>query len=320
MFRLTRADVAQWLPKSVRSVVLCDMNAADLKRYQKAERGLGREAVKAMNEGSSTQALGALRALSQMTTASKITTLLDRIYEHVEARGVKIIVFANFHETLEQAIDVWEADTPAGRAARVQSGKMAGAGLARFQRPGFVAGGWLAPERRRKAIDQWKAAPGGAVLFANTLSSGVGIDLSDADTALFLELSWVPADFLQAEARVQDVHQGKRTTPAMYEYLLTRKTIDEDMGLRLIKKVQGIEKVVGASADTSALTSTLSNSGLVERSAIGLASEDPEIVNAVLTDLRSRLFGDDTPDDLGEDTDNAVEDAPDEPEEEESDE
>lgn len=327
MFRLTRADVAQWLPKAERSVILCNMPKAELQRYQKAERALGQTALKAMADGDSTQSLGALKALAAMTTASKTSTLLDRIYEHCEERHVKILVFANFHETLESVSDAYLAQVHGQPAPGVPRRKRklkivdmsAGAppaGPSRFTAPGFVAGGWLTPERRRKVIEQWKAHPGPAVLFANTISSGVGIDLSEADTTIFVELSWVPAEFLQAEARTSDVHLGKRLTPPMFEYLLTRGTIDENMGLRLIEKVRGIEKIVGASTDTSALASTLTNSGLVENSRLSLTSEDPETINAVLADLRSRLFGDDTPDSAGEDTDNLVEDAADDSEEE----
>lgn len=286
-FRLTRRDVAQYLPASDRSVVLCNMTKAELARYQKQEAALGPKALAAMNEGNSTQSVAALQQLAALTTATKISTLLDRLYEHVENRKVKVLVFANFHETLSTAYDAWEAESASAPTPKAHP---------RFSAPGFLVGGWMQSEKRRKAIAQWKACPGPAILFANILSSGVGIDLADADTAIFVELAWVPADFMQAEARIQDVHQGKRTTPPLYEYLLVRGTVDEDMGLKLIEKVRGIEKVVGGDTETKGLSGALEASGLVDRNVLSLANEDESTVVAALDRLRTRLFGDEVPD------------------------
>lgn len=284
--RVTRREVAQWLPKSDRAVVLCNMTAQQMKAYKKQEAALGPAALKAMNEGDSKNATAALKQLSALTTATKLSAMVGRITEHMD-RGVKVIVFANFHETLESAIDAFVPEN--------------------LERAAFVAGGWIPSEKRRAQIDAWKAHKGPAVLFANMLSSGVGIDLADAEVAVFVELTWVPADFLQAEARIQDVHLGKRTTPPLYEYLLVRGTIDEDMGVKLLNKLSAIERVVGGDAESRGVDSALRESGLVDGSNLTLANTDDDTVNGVLDALRERLFGDDTPDDdkLGESSDNA---------------
>jgi len=296
MYRLTRRDVAEWLPKSDRSVVLCDMKTADFKKYKKQEAMLGPAALKALNEGDSANAVAALKQLVALTTETKLGTMLERIKVHVD-RGVKVLVFANFHETLKAA---WEAFAPTPKPEDVLPPRDPIA-------PGFLAGGWVVGDKRRAQIDAWKAATGPAVLFANMLSSGVGIDLADAEAALFVELTWVPADFLQAEARIQDVHLGKRLTPPVYEYLLVRGTVDEDMGVKLLNKIAAIEKVVGSDAETKGVGSALRDSGLVNSSNLSLANEDDDTVTGVLDALRARLFGDETPDDdkLGESSDNA---------------
>lgn len=299
-FRLLRRDVAQWLPKSDRSVVLCDMSPQDAKRYAQQEAVLGAQALKAMNEHNSVQSMAALKQLTTLTAGSKVSALLDRIEAHLQ-RGVKVLVFANFHETLNIGFDAF--DTLSGMPLNAPKPKKP-----RFDAPGFLAGGWMMADKRRKAIDSWKACPGPAVLFANTLSSGVGIDLSDAEVAIFLELAWVPADFQQAEARIQDVHLGKRTTPPLYEYLLTRGTIDEDMGHKLIKKIAGIEAVVGADSEARALDDTIRNSGLVDRNMLTLQSEDPEVVEAALARLSARLLGNTDAVAPTDDTDNSDKD------------
>jgi len=306
--RMTRQEVAGWLPKSDRSIVLCNMTKESEKAYRKHEAALGAQALKAMNDGDSANSTAALKKLVAITTDTKMSTMLDRIEEHAEARKVKVLVFANFHETLEKAWDSFQ---------QAETGKQP-----RFGVPAFLAGGWVPAEKRRREIEAWKATQGPAVLFANMLSSGTGIDLSDADAAIFVELTWVPADFLQAEARIQDVHLGKRTTPPLYEYLLVRGTVDEDMGMKLINKLAAIEKVVGGDNETRGVAGALRESGLVDRNALSLASDDAETVSAVLDSLRARLFGDETPDNVSDDNDNAAtedSDVDDEPEAAESD-
>lgn len=304
MFRLTRRDVAQWLPVSDRSVILCDMSAAEMKRYQKQEAALGASAVTAMNGGDSSTALGALKQLSLLTAASKVTAMIARVQEHVINRGVKVVVFAYNHETLKLAEEKYTEAEGAVKAGTTSHA--------------YVAGGWLGPDRRHREIEAWKAHQGGAVLFANTLSSGVGIDLADAEVSVFIELAWVPADFLQAEARTQDVHLGKATTKRIYEYLLTRGTIDTDMGMKLIEKMRSIDAVVGPSSESSGLSNALGDSGLVDRNQLSLSSESKEVVDSVLAGLRARLFADETPEvsDTGDNED--AEDTDDEEAEEEA--
>lgn len=144
------------------------------------------------------------------------------------------------------------------------------------------------PAKRKETVDKWRACPGPAILLVNTLSSGVGIDLSDADGAVFLELAWVPADFLQAEDRIQDVHQGKRTTPPWYEYLIVRETIDEAMAGALLKKIRSIDKVVGGTVESGQVASTLRGSEIVGASRLGLPSTDAETVQAALLAVRDK--------------------------------
>jgi SNF2 family DNA or RNA helicase len=277
--RVTRRDAAPWLPKTERRIVLCDMDKKTAGIYAKQEAALGSAALKAMADANSIASLAALKQLVKLSTPAKLKVMMERIHEHTVLRGVKALVFANFHETLDEAHTLYENSMTAGVTP-----------------PPFLAGGWMTPDRRQKAIAQWKACPGPAVLFANILSSGVGIDLSQADTAIFVELTWVPADLMQAEARISDVHQGTRSTPPMLEFLLTRGTVDENMGMALVEKLRSIERIVGGDAETGGLSDAIENGGLVNQNNLSLKSEAPDVVEDVLSKLRERLLGDDTPD------------------------
>ena len=277
-YTVTRAQVAAYLPKSERAVISCNMREAEMKKYRKLEKGLAStvaSAVKGGDEPDSGEARDGLKALALATSYSKVQTAVERLAFHT-SRGVKVLAFANYHETLsalDTALDTWN------RAAR---------DVGDTTPPHFCAGGWLTPVKRQEIIAQWKACPGPAILLVNTLSSGVGIDLSDADGAVFLELAWVPADFLQAEDRIQDVHQGKRKTPPWYEYLIVKDTVDESMAAALLTKIRAIDQVVGGTVESGMVASTLRQAEVVGSHRLGLASTDEATVQAALLAVRDK--------------------------------
>lgn len=275
-FKLSRQDVANWLPKADRRVILCDMSKERLKVYKAQEAALGPQALKAMQDSNSIQATAALRQLADLTSLSKLDKLVERVRYHLD-RGVKVLVFANYHDTLNKAWDRLDKEKTLKADPMPQ--------------PIFVAGGWMMADKRKKEVDRWKACPGAAVLLVNTISSGVGIDLADAEVAIGLEATWVPADFLQMESRIEDVHLGKRKTPPLYEYLLVRGTVDEDMVAKLILKLANVEAIAGGDNQSRAVTEMLRESGVVDRNMLELTSEDPTVVASALDSLRNRLAG-----------------------------
>lgn len=279
-YTITRADAGVYLPPSERRTILCSMSKETAMLYRAQEQAHAVEIKRALSGGDNSASVGVLKKLAAATSAAKIPTAIERIKYHCEERRVKTLVFATFHESLKALWDVLEPDV----------------GRLPLDVPVFCAGGWQLPDKRRKVIEQWKQTPGPAVLLANTLSSGIGIDLSDADVAIYLELCWVPADFVQSEGRIQDIHQGKRTSPPLYEYLLTKGTVDADMGLALIRKQNVINAVVGRDRESSAMVTALKESGAVDSSNLSLDREDPRAVEAALEALQRRLLGLDSED------------------------
>lgn len=292
--RKTRREVAPWLPAADRRIILCEMDKKQAKAYFNAETALGPTALKAVNEtGNPLNGLAALKELAKLTTKAKLTTFVERVKYHALERHVKVLVFANFHETLNSAWDSLKEDK--------EFMEMKG-GL-------YVAGGWLEDKKRKGVIQDWKDDKDGGVILCNTISSGTGIDLSNADIAIFLEVTWVPSDLLQAEARIEDVHQGSRTSPPLYEYLLAKGTIDEDMASKLLNKIAGIERISGATESSTAVSGMLAGSGVVDRNMLSLNTEDPAIVSDVLAGLAARLgLGEPPPASVEDEGDNYVED------------
>lgn len=302
----SRRDVAPWLPKTERTIFLCDMTKSEYEAYAAREIALGQDALAELNEDGTPRSLAALKQLAESVAVSKMPRMLERVRHHAENRQVKVLVFAYQHETLQRA---WATLKD---ASEVKADP--------FKIPFHIAGGWMVPEKRHVEIQSWKAQRGPAVLLVNSMSSGIGIDLADADVAIGLEASWIPADFMQMEARIEDVHQGKRKSPPLLEYLLARNTIDEDMVSKLITKLNAVESITGVNAVSSEMQQVLRNAGVVDRSVLTLANEDPETVESALDSLRARLAksGDSALYDRGdnEDVDLDEEDDEDEPEDE----
>lgn len=299
-YRVTRAQVAPHLPKAQRSVILCDLPHEQAKQYAQLEKAMAVRLKSALSDADPSGAeRDALRAMALVTSQGKIPTAIDRMLSHADGRQVKCVVFAHHHEVLknlEDALKVYyEAASDAQDVDHLPECIIADSvdRVCRCQSfpPWFLAGGWLSPKERHGIVEQWRTHPGPSILLANTLSLSVGIDLSDADCAIFLEQEWVPSDFFQVHDRLVDIHLGKRTTPPLYEYLVSKNTIDVDMAMALLSKIRSITNVVGADTGSKELTGALRESGLVQTSQLQLENTDKATVKSAIDALRAKLLG-----------------------------
>ena len=275
-FRVTREQVAAWLPKAERQVILCDMSKTLAAKYLKLEKAVGAKIARTLSDAGSAADADALRGLCAITSQAKLPMAFERAAAHLE-QGEKIIVFSHFHETLKDAEALFSEKLAAEPDEYAEWGM-------------FCAGGWISPNKRDEVIQAWKDHEGPAVLLANSISSGVGIDLSQAEAGIFLELEWVPADFRQAEDRLVDVHQGTRTTPPLYEYLLVRGTVDEAMAAALLKKIRTTNAVVGSDRDTNMVADTLREGHAVASENLGLLNTDKDTVAAAIASIREKML------------------------------
>lgn len=272
--RRTRTEVAAHLPPSERQIIFCEAPASAMERYAKIESKHARDIEKIIQrEGEvSGSARIVLEALARETSNIKIPKAVERVEYHLE-RGAKIVVFGHFKDTVKAMSE----------AAQKALGDSA---------PLYDAGTWqnLDPDDRKLIIEKWSAHEGPAILCANSLASGVGLDMSKAEVLLHLELEWVPADLRQREARGDDIHKGNRLAPLVHEYLLLRGTIDEPMAATLLDKISALEAIVGKDSETRGLGAALKESGLVNPNSLGLDSSDKEAVGAAMEHLRARLL------------------------------
>lgn len=273
--QVRRRDVWADIPKGDYRVIKCELSGKDRKAYEKMEKLLGSKVIKELRSGAgSAVGIAALRQLCDVTANAKVKTVIARLAEHTEQSKLKAIVFAHTHEALQKlhAELVPETGAPA------------------LVTPVFVAGGWKQPDKRDAIIQEWKDVQGPAILLANTLSSGIGIDLADASVAILLELSWVPNDMLQTISRLFDLYHGKMKAPPVFEAVLASGTVDEATTLAMLEKLRNIEAVFGASEEGSRFAESLRAGNIADTNKLGLSSFSPEVAQAAIDDLTARLM------------------------------
>jgi SWI/SNF-related matrix-associated actin-dependent regulator 1 of chromatin subfamily A len=92
------------------------------------------------------------------------------------------------------------------------------------------------------------------VLYLSITAAGLGITLTAADTAVFAEYDWVPANLLQAEDRINRI--GQKSEVTYYHYLTTKDPIERLILEKILEKVALAEAVLGGQ---SGLKETLKN-------------------------------------------------------------
>ena len=106
---------------------------------------------------------------------------------------------------------------------------------------GLVTGKTSHPQRR-EAIDSFQQQKI-KVLLCNIHSAGMGLNLSQADIAIFADRSYSPADNEQAEARFLPTSTSENLKSRLIIDLICKGTIDEKIS-SLLKRKKDITKII----------------------------------------------------------------------------
>ena len=117
----------------------------------------------------------------------------------------------------------------------------------------FLATGDQPISQREAVYEQFRQSEAG-VLVATLDVVGVGIDLSAASTAVFLDLDYVPGKLLQVEDRLH--RQGQRNPVSIY-YLAIEASTDEAIAMMLLEKLDQYDRIAGLDKDAAGLRSDL---------------------------------------------------------------
>lgn len=158
---------------------------------------------------------------SSDVAGAKIDALMDIIEELGEK---KLVVFSQF-----------------ARAITRLHAKLTAAGV-----KCEILVGDVPPEERVKAIERFQTDPTDRVFLATTQAGGVGVTLTAASTAVFLDKCWTPALNIQAQDRI---HRIGQTEPVTIIELLARKSVEVRIERMLAHKQDVFDVVVeGAKA------------------------------------------------------------------------
>ena len=229
LLRRTKAEVYPDLPPKEYVDVWCDMTPKQKKLYdefaKRAEAVIGDETVSATN------VLAELTRLKQFAnslqdvhylgdeeageTWFKLVPIVDEsgkvevLEELLDERGIlegnpgeKVVIFSQFKEFVN-AIYTW---------------------LEGMQIPALRITGDVKDRDRDEAVRAFQEDELPAVMLMTTTAGGVSITLDRADSVIFLDETWSPADMEQAEDRV---HRVSRIHNVTVYTLRSRGTVDE---------------------------------------------------------------------------------------------
>lgn len=161
------------------------------------------------------EVLTRIEVLKQIAVRGKLEAMLKWIDDQLET-DEKLIIFA-VHRAVVQAV------------------------ATRYNAPTIM--GKDSIEARQKAVDAFQNDPKCRVIVCNLRAGGIGINLTAASNAVFLELGWTPAAHDQAEDRANRMGQKNAVTAW---YLLAQNTIEEEIARLIDSKRQTIQAVLDA--------------------------------------------------------------------------
>lgn len=150
-----------------------------------------------------------------------------------ELAGEQVVIFGVYQKELEALADRYAADRYAspGAVKRALAGDM--------QRP-IIYG--PTPERvRHELIEQFQAG-NRRLLFCQIRTGGIGINLTAAQTAIYVTRSWSLEDWLQSQDRLHRI--GQQGTVSI-QSLIAQNTIDEEIAKALAGKQELADRLTG---------------------------------------------------------------------------
>ena len=208
-YRRRREDVLTELPELIETMDWCTMTPEEEKVYEKA-----------VLQKRYAEARRVSWSVDNPVKSSKAQRLLD-IVEDAEEDGRKIIVFSFFLDTVEKV------------------SRLLG------ERCMPVITGSIPPARRQEILDEFEAAPAGAVLVAQIQSGGTGLNIQTASVVVLCEPQFKPSIENQAISRAYRMGQARTV---LVHRLLCEDSVDEKITALLEEK----QSVFDAFADESA--------------------------------------------------------------------
>ncbi len=211
VFRKLKEEVLD-LPEKIISPIYLELNSSEYERLM----GEYHDWKKKEKNPHLNVHIAKLAALRQLIANEKVKNTIELVENLIEQEK-KVIVFCNFTESLDKIYN-------------------------HFGSKAVKLDGSMNKLQRQQSVDDFQNKDSVMVFVGNIKAAGVGITLTSAETVIFNDLSFVPADHAQAEDRAY--RYGQKNNVLVY-YPIFYNTIETVIYSILDKKKQIISKVLG---------------------------------------------------------------------------
>lgn len=161
-------------------------------------------------------------SLRRLVGLAKVKGVVDWYCNWHKSGGGKIVFFAHHKDVIEGLMVGLASVAGCGTTVKID--------------------GSMAQHERAASVIDFREKAECVCLVGQLQAAGTGIDLSTADTAIFVESDWVPGNNLQAAMRIQKV--GKLTTNQIWSATLPG-SIDEKISSACLRKMRDSVEVFG---------------------------------------------------------------------------
>jgi SNF2 family DNA or RNA helicase len=227
--RREKKEVLPDLPEKLTSKVWVDLDDDQAQEYSRMRR----ELTALLDSG---ERITSPTALSQLTRLRQICVDRGILSDDNEEplRGAKAQALVELLEGREGKMVVFSQWS---RVVSATSRLLTSLGI-----PHLVLTGETPQKERAKIVEEFQTSSQVPVFLTTIGAGGVGITLTAADTAVFLDKSWTPALNAQAVDRLHRI--GQKSTVWVYE-ILARGTVEERVEKLLSRKEGWAEEVLG---------------------------------------------------------------------------
>ena len=204
LLRRTKKEVLKELPDKIKSVI--PIRITNLQEYKQAEERIITW-LEQNQRATEPEILGKLVILRKLAGLGKVKPAKEWIANFLETNQ-KLVVFAYHHDIINELANEFSAPTITGRTSAKERENI----VKKFQETELQ------------------------IIICNIRAAGVGLTLTKANTMLFVELDWTPAQHEQAEDRIYRI--GQNQTVNIY-YMIAKDTIDTSI-IKMLRKKKNI--------------------------------------------------------------------------------
>jgi len=227
MIRRLKKDVLKDLPDKIRSTVPIELS--NRAKYDRAKKDflaytLQEHGLKKAEKASNAEGVVKKGALRRLAIEGKMKGIIDWLKDFLEDNvDEKIILFTIHKQTIKDL-------------------------MVHFSDVAVVIEGDTPAKERTKIVEKFQNNKKVKVFIGNMMSAGTGITLTASSTVCFLEIDYIPNEFLQAEDRAHRI--GQKDSVNVY-YFLGKDSIDEEIMIDILNpKMSVFNRVIDGKSET----------------------------------------------------------------------